>query len=114
MTSHILQIGDVITVQFPEQSPQGREQEGYRPIVVGLPSRLGALRFPLIFVAPMTTDRGQKWIKNSPVLYVRFDAGIAGLKTSSVVLLDSDSCNRCCPYCCISRQSHARGICRDR
>ena len=41
MTTRPLKIGDVVTARFPEQNPQGREQEGYRPaIVVGLPSRL--------------------------------------------------------------------------
>ena len=58
MTEQILQIGDVITAKLPSQNPSGREQEGYRPaIVVGLPSRLGRLHFPLVFVVPMTTDR---------------------------------------------------------
>jgi mRNA interferase MazF len=89
MTAHILQIGDVVTAKFPSQNPSGREQEGYRPaIVVGIPSRLGKLRFPLVFVAPMTTDRGQDWAENSPDLYVRFSAGVAGLKSPSIALLD--------------------------
>lgn len=89
MTAHILQIGDVITAKFPSQNPSGREQEGYRPaIVVGIPSRLGELRFPLVFVVPMTTDRGQDWAANSPDLYVRFSIGIAGLKSPSIALLD--------------------------
>ncbi|TYQ31494.1 type II toxin-antitoxin system PemK/MazF family toxin [Pseudanabaena sp. UWO310] len=89
MTAHILQIGDVITAKFPSQNPSGREQEGYRPaIVVGIPSRLGKLRFPLVFVVPMTTDRGQDWAANSPDLYVRFSIGIAGLKSPSIALLD--------------------------
>ncbi|MFM7602166.1 MAG: type II toxin-antitoxin system PemK/MazF family toxin [Pseudanabaena sp.] len=89
MTAHILQIGDVVTAKFPSQNPSGREQEGYRPaIVVGIPSRLGKLRFPLVFVVPMTTDRGQDWAANSPDLYVRFSVGIAGLKSPSIALLD--------------------------
>ena len=89
MTQRILQIGDVVTAQFPSQIPSGREQEGYRPaIVVGLPSRLGKLRFPLVFVVPMTTDRGQEWAEISPKLYVRFSVGVAGLKSSSIALLD--------------------------
>lgn len=89
MTNRILQVGDVITVKFPSQIPQGREQEGFRPaIVVGLPSRLGKLRFPLVFVVPMTTDRGQDWVRNSPDLYVQFSAGVAGLKSPSIALLD--------------------------
>ena len=89
MTEHILQIGDVVTAKFPSQDPSGREQEGYRPaIVVGLPSRLGKLRFPLIFVVPMTTDRGQEWADINSELYVRFSAGVAGLKSPSIALLD--------------------------
>ena len=89
MTEHILQIGDVVTAKFPSQNPSGREQEGYRPaIVVGLPSRLGKLRFPLVFVVPMTTDRGQEWADINSNLYVRFSAGIAGLKSPSIALLD--------------------------
>ncbi len=89
MTEKILQIGDVITAKFPSQNPSGREQEGYRPaIVVGLPSRLGRLRFPLVFVVPMTTDRGQEWAAINPHLYVRFAAGVAGLKSPSIALLD--------------------------
>jgi mRNA interferase MazF len=89
MTERVLQVGDVVTVKFPSQVPRGREQEGFRPaIVVGLPSRLGKLRFPLIFVVPMTTDRGQDWVINAPNLYVRFAAGVAGLKSPSIALLD--------------------------
>jgi mRNA interferase MazF len=89
MTAHILQIGDVVTAKFPSQNPSGREQEGYRPaIVVGIPNRLGKLRFPLVFVVPMTTDRGQEWANINPNLYVRFSAGIAGLKSPSIALLD--------------------------
>jgi mRNA interferase MazF len=89
MTDRVLQVGDVVTFKFPSQVPRGREQEGFRPaIVVGLPSRLGKLRFTLIFVVPMTTDRGQDWVRNSPNLYVRFAAGVAGLKSLSIALLD--------------------------
>lgn len=89
MTEHILQIGDVVTAKFPSQNPSGREQEGYRPaIVVGIPSRLGKPRFPLVFVVPMTTDRGQEWANINPNLYVRFSAGVANLKSPSIALLD--------------------------
>jgi mRNA interferase MazF len=89
MTERALQIGDIVTVKFPSQVPSGREQEGYRPaIVVGIPSRLGQLRFPLVFVIPMTTDRGQEWATLSPELYVTFAAGVAGLKSPSIALLD--------------------------
>ena len=33
MTTRPLQIGDIVTASFPEQKPQGREQEGYRPAI---------------------------------------------------------------------------------
>lgn len=52
MTERILQHGDIVTVAFPEQIPQAREQEGYRPaIIVGMPERLGIPRFRLVIVA---------------------------------------------------------------
>ncbi|MEH1906366.1 MAG: type II toxin-antitoxin system PemK/MazF family toxin [Nostoc sp.] len=89
MTTRSLQLGDVVTARFPQQNPQGREQEGYRPaIVVGFPNRLGTLRFSLIVVIPMTTDRGQMWAIASPDLYPRFAAGVAGLSSPSIALLD--------------------------
>jgi mRNA interferase MazF len=88
MTSS-LQFGDIVTARFPQQNPQGREQEGYRPaIVVGFPSRLGIPRFELIVLIPMTTDKGQEWANASPNLYPRFPAGVAGLRSPSIALLD--------------------------
>ena len=89
MTTRPLQIGDIVTARFPEQKPQGREQEGYRPaIVVGFPNLLGTPRFQVIIVVPMTTYRNQSWADNSPNLYPVFSAGIAGLKSPSIALLD--------------------------
>lgn len=89
MTNRSLKIGDIVTARFPEQKPQGREQEGYRPaIIVGFPNLLGTLRFPVIIVVPMTTYRNQLWADNSPNLYPVFPTGIAGLKSPSIVLLD--------------------------
>ena len=89
MITRPLKIGDVVTARFPEQKPQGREQEGYRPaIVVGFPNLLGQPRFLVIIVVPITTYRNQSWADNSPNLYPVFNAGIAGLKSSSIVLLD--------------------------
>ena len=91
--TRLLKFGDVITARFPEQNPQGREQEGYRPaIVVGLPNRLGTPRFQLIVVIPMITDRGQTWAIASPDLYPRFSAGVADLRSPSLALrvLDVD------------------------
>ena len=87
--TRLLKFGDVITARFPEQNPQGREQEGYRPaIVVGLPNRLGTPRFQLIVVIPMTTDRGQAWAIASPDLYPRFSTGVADLRSPSLALID--------------------------
>ena len=89
MTNRSLQFGDIVTVGFPTQNPQGREQEGYRPaIVVGFPNRLGVARFELIIVIPMTTDRNQAWAVASPDLYPRFAPGVAGLRPPSIALLD--------------------------
>jgi mRNA interferase MazF len=89
MTNRSLQFGDVVTIRFPQQNPQGHEQEGYRPaIVVGVPNRLGVPRFELIIVIPLTTDKGQAWAIASPDLYPRFTAGIGGLSSPSIALLD--------------------------
>ncbi|MBD2514465.1 type II toxin-antitoxin system PemK/MazF family toxin [Nostoc sp. FACHB-973] len=89
MTNRSLQFGDIVTARFPQQNPQGREQEGYRPaIVVGFPNRLGIPRFSLIIVIPITTDKGQTWALTSPDLYPRFAPGVAGLSSPSIILLD--------------------------
>jgi mRNA interferase MazF len=89
MTQRSLQFGDIVTAIFPEQMPQGREQQGYRPaIVVAIPDLLDIPRFPLVVVIPLTTDRGQKWAIASSNLYPRFSAGVAGLRSPSIALLD--------------------------
>ncbi len=89
MTTRPLQFGDIITARFPQQNPQGREQEGYRPcIVVGFPNRLGIPRFDLIIVIPLTTDKEQAWASTSPSLYPKLAAGLGGLSSLSIVLLD--------------------------
>lgn len=89
MTIRALQFGDVVTARFPEQNPQGREQQGIRPaIVVGFPARLGVLRFDLVIVVPLTTNRGQDWAIASPQLYPVFPSGVTGLRSSSIALLD--------------------------
>ncbi len=84
-----LQFDDVIIARFPEQNPQGREQEGVRPaIVVGFPAQLGVLQFDVVIVVPLTTNRNQDWAIASPQLYPVFPSGVTGLRSSSVVLLD--------------------------
>ncbi|NJN48962.1 MAG: type II toxin-antitoxin system PemK/MazF family toxin [Alkalinema sp. RL_2_19] len=88
-----LQFGDVLNIRLPSQSPQGHEQEGLRPaIVVGLPERAGKTRFPVVFVVPVTSDRGQDWANAAPLLYPRFSAGSGGLRSASIRLLDQLRC----------------------
>ncbi len=86
MTTTPIDIGDVLLIALPTQQPPGREQAGRRPaIVVGLPR--GQLRYPMIWVAPLTTQRGD-WTNRNPALYPDIHAGIAGLTQNSIVLLD--------------------------
>jgi len=78
MTQRELEFGDVVTVAFPQQSPQGREQEGYRPaIVVGIPEKLGVPRFSVLLVVPLTSDKGMTWPDKAPLLYPKFPVGTA-------------------------------------
>lgn len=84
-----LSVGDVVTAAIPERVPSGHEQEGVRPaVVVGLPDRLGPGRFPVVVVVPFTSYRAQAWVAASPERYPRFAAGVAGLRSPSVALLD--------------------------
>ena len=88
MTETIV-VGDVVIARFPTQNPQGREQEGIRPaLIIGVPQKLGIPRFPLIIVAPMTSDRNQSWAVISPTLYPKLAANEAGLPQNSIILLD--------------------------
>lgn len=81
--------GDIVVARFPEHVPPGHEQHGARPgIVTGLPEILGRPRFPVILLTPLTTDRGQIWVLQSPRLYPRLPAGTGGLPNDSIVLLD--------------------------
>jgi mRNA interferase MazF len=85
----ILSVGDVIVAALPEQVPPGREQQGYRPvIVVGVPEALGTLRYAMLLVIPLTTYRGQQWAIASPALYPVLVAGEGALPTRSIALLD--------------------------
>ncbi len=36
----------------------------------------------------MTSDRGQSWAERAPALYPRYPAGVAGLRSPSICLLD--------------------------
>jgi len=84
--SDALLCGDVVLVALPNHRPQGREQEGQRPaVIVGLP--LGAIRYPIVLIAPLTTATGT-WVTENPLLYPEVMAGVGGLTRSSIVLLD--------------------------
>lgn len=88
MRQHDFQIGYVLLVALPGSVPRGREQEGYRPvIVVGVPDSTGPLRYPVIVIVPMTTQEGA-WTQQNPVLYPRLEAGTGGLVIDSVALID--------------------------
>jgi mRNA interferase MazF len=81
-----LAVGSIILVTLPSSNPRGREQEGKRPtLVVGLP--MGAVRYPMVVVLPMTTATGP-WVDRNPDLYYRLNAGTAGLTRDSVILID--------------------------
>lgn len=78
----------MLLVDLPQHTPPGHEQSGFRPaVVVGLPERLGTQRFPMLVVAPLTTQIGE-WARNAPDLYPFFAAGTGGLRYDSVGLLD--------------------------
>jgi mRNA interferase MazF len=87
--TEVLSVGDVIVAALPEQVPPGREQKGYRPvIVVGVPEALGTPRYPMLLVIPLTTNRGQSWAMDCPALYPVLAVGEGALPTSSIALLD--------------------------
>lgn len=89
MGSEVLSVGDVIVATLPEQVPPGREQKGYRPvIVVGVPEALGTSRYPMLLVIPLTTNREQSWAIECPALYPVLAEGEGALPTSSIALLD--------------------------
>ena len=84
-----LQAQDLVVVRFPEHVPPGHEQQGVRPaVVVGLVEHLRETRYPILFLAPLTTHRNQEWVARSPCLYPVVPAGAARLPSDSVVLLD--------------------------
>jgi mRNA interferase MazF len=73
-------------VTLPSHQPRRREQEGKRPVVIiGIPR--GSVRYPVILIAPPTTQIGD-WATDNPILYPRLEAGMGGISKASVVLLD--------------------------
>jgi mRNA interferase MazF len=82
----LLECSDVVIVALPTHTPRGHEQQGTRPaVVVGISRE--ELRYPMLVVAPLTTQTGS-WALNNPSLYPRLEAGAGGLPQSSIVLLD--------------------------
>lgn len=78
--------GEIYLAEFPEHNPHGHEQQGLRPaMVLAIPERA---RFPVLWMIPITTDRGQVWVKSSSHLYIRLAKGTGGLPADSILLLD--------------------------
>lgn len=92
-------VGDILIAALPSHSPGGREQQGTRPVVVvGVPPE--PLRYPVVMVAPVTSQDGA-WLDANPAAYVRLPAGSGGLPVRSTVLLDqtrSVDCRRMLEY----------------
>ena len=75
-------------VDFPTQTPPGREQQGRHPaVVVALPNITGATRYSLVVIVPTTTQRGN-WAMQNPTLYPYLQAGMGNLAYDSTVLID--------------------------
>jgi len=88
VTQRALAPGDVLLARLPQLVPPGTEQSGIRPVVVvALPDALGVPRYPMIVVAPMTTQL-REWVTVSPALYPVLEAGVGGLTRQSAVMLD--------------------------
>ena len=81
--------GMLLWAELGQRLPPGHEQQGGRPVLlVGVPSKLGPARFPMLIVAPVMTHRDQPWAQSAPALYPRLEAGAGGLPRTSLVLLD--------------------------
>ena len=66
-----------------------QRQEGKRPVVVvGEPHKADVPRYPMLLVAPLTSQILQ-WIQKSPKLYPILPKGSGKLSKKSVVLLDN-------------------------
>jgi len=79
--------GQILNVYLPSRIPQGHEQEGMRPcVLLANPSEVQLLRFPVLIIAPMTTQS----LDPLP-LYPRLEKGTGGLPMDSTVLLDLNS-----------------------
>ncbi len=58
------------------------------PVIVGLPEAAGTPRFPVVLLAPITSNYQQSWAARSPFLYPILGASVGGLPVDSIVLLD--------------------------
>ena len=75
MSRRPLAPGDLLLARLPQLAPPGREQSATPPVlVVALPSRPGAQRYPMIVAAPLTTQLGE-WVTAAPDLYPTLNAG---------------------------------------
>lgn len=92
MPSGLLQVGDVVMVDFPYHRPGNmHEQEEPRPaVVIGVPDSVGPARFGMLLVMPLTEETPQRlaWASNNPTLYPQVRAGAAGLRKPSIALVD--------------------------
>lgn len=86
--SYPVPIGVVLIAEFPEASPNGREQAGERPaVVVGMPDFVGTPVYPGLILVPFTT-RLDKLTGYPPQLYPQYQPGVAGLTRPSAALVD--------------------------
>jgi mRNA interferase MazF len=56
-------------------------------VVIANPDDVGRTRYPMLYIAPMTTAYGG-WANAEPNLYPKLKAGMGGITADSVVLLD--------------------------
>jgi mRNA interferase MazF len=83
-----MKVGTIVIVALPSLRPPGHEQERTRPcVVIANPDDMGRTRFPVLYVAPMTTTFGN-WANLQSTLYPTLKNGMGGVNANSVVLLD--------------------------
>lgn len=87
MTTEKIQEGEILLFAFPQNKPQGHEQEGIRPGIVVVPPQENT-RYPIVVAIPLTTQDGE-WTKNHK-LYVKISAGEGNLPNDSIALIDQE------------------------
>lgn len=78
-------VGDVVLAAFPDQGGRSETNGTWPAVVLAMPK---PSRFGMVTVAPLTTDRGQDWIKANPALYIQLPQGSGDLKVASIASLD--------------------------